>query len=85
MKPCKYCGKILYWQTNWAYEIESRIEYYEGCEGIVFDRHERSIVFADLLTVKPKYVTPRHNCPNFDPILKRAYVEIYDKGLDTLF
>ena len=83
--PCNYCGTLLYWRTNWAYEIDTRIEYYDGCQGIVYDRREGLVVFADLLEVKPKYVTPRHHCPNYDPVLKRFDEKIYDKGLSTLF
>jgi hypothetical protein len=85
MSNCNYCGALLYWRTKWAYEINSRIEYYEGCQGIVWDRQEGTVVFADLLEVKPKYVTPRHHCPNYDQVLQVFDEKIYDKGLSTLF
>ena len=85
MSPCKNCGALLYWQTDWAYEVHSRVEYYEGCQGLVIDRYTHEIHIADLMPVKPKWVTPRNLCPNYDYVLQRSDPKVFDKQMATLF
>jgi len=84
-KLCENCGKSLFWFHNWPYEVGEKIDYYEGCQGIVFDRNKKELVYADLIRIKPDKVTPRHFCTSYDKVIKRVDNKVFDKGIKTLF
>jgi hypothetical protein len=84
-RPCDNCGTILFWHHQWPFEVGVKIDYYEGCGGLVYDKLTKKLVYADNLFDKPKQVTPRHHCLNYDKTLKRTDTKVFDKGLKTLF
>ena len=84
-RPCDNCGTLLFWHHNLPFEVGVKIDYYEGCGGLVYDKLMKSLRYADQLYLKPKQVTPRHHCNNYDKTLKRTTAKVFDKGLDTLF
>jgi len=84
-KPCDNCGTLLFWHHNWPFEVGVKIDYYEGCGGLVYDGLMKKLRYADHLHIKPKQVTPRHLCTNYDKVLKRSYEAVFNKQVDTLF
>ena len=84
-RPCDNCGTLLFWHHNFPYEVGVKIDYYEGCSGLVYDKFNKKLVYADVLRIKPDKVTPRHFCTNYDRVLKRLDEKVFDKGLTTLF
>ena len=84
-KPCDNCEILLFWHHNIPYEVGNKIDYYEGCGGLVYDSLMKKLRYADTLYIKPKQVTPRHVCKGYDKIIKRTNVQVFDKGLNTLF
>jgi hypothetical protein len=84
-KPCENCGTLLFWHHKWPYEVGNKIDYFEGCQGLVYSAFDKKLLYADTLRCKPAQVTPRHHCSNYDKILKRTDEKVFDKGLETLF
>jgi hypothetical protein len=84
-QTCQGCGILLFWHHHWPYEVGVKIDYFEGCGGLVYDKLTKSLRYADNLYLKPKQVTPRHHCQGYDKVLKRTDEKVFDKGLDTLF
>jgi hypothetical protein len=84
-EPCHNCGTLLFWFHKWPYEVGKKIDYFEGCGGLVYDNLLKQLRYADHLYLKPKQVTPRHHCANYDKTLKKTDKKVFDKELDTLF
>ena len=85
MKTCSQCGVSIIWWRNKPYETKTKIDYFEGCQGIVYDRIRKELRLASTLFPLPKQVTPQHRCVEWDAVLKTTQEKVFEKNLDTLF
>jgi hypothetical protein len=85
LKVCNQCGVSVIWWRNKPYETQTKIDYYEGCEGIVYDRNRKELRLASTLFPLPKQVTPKHRCTKWDAVLKTTHEKVFEKQIDTLF
>ena len=85
MKECSQCGASVFWWHKRPYETKTKIDYYEGCDGLVYDQNRKELRLASTVFPPPKQVTPAHRCRAYDAVLKRVDTKVFEKEMDTLF